>query len=276
MFGYVQTFAGALSERDNARYEAVYCGLCRTLGRRYGWLARFSLTYDMTFLILLLSSLYEPDEALYLFHCALHPWKKSWCAVSDISEYAADMTALLAYHKCLDDWRDSRKQLSLWYAKRLESRYETAKALWPKQAEAVERGLAELAEVETSEDSAPDAASNCFGRLLSSVFLYKRDRWQEDLTAFGYGLGQFIYMMDAVIDCEEDQKNGNYNPVLMLNRSPEEMREPLMLLIGRASEAFERLPLVQDGQILRNILYSGVWQQYNQVLQKQKEGKRNG
>ena len=62
MFGYVVVNQEALDAPSLRRYRAFYCGLCRTLGDRYGMAARMALTYDMTFLILLLGSLYEPEE----------------------------------------------------------------------------------------------------------------------------------------------------------------------------------------------------------------------
>ena len=62
MFGFVVANQQALSPEELQRYRAVYCGLCRALGSRHGATARLTLTYDMTFLILLLNSLYEPEE----------------------------------------------------------------------------------------------------------------------------------------------------------------------------------------------------------------------
>ena len=276
MFGYIQPVEDSLSNEERQRYEAVYCGLCRTLGSQYGQLSRFSLTYDMTFLTLLLSSLYEPEESTGVFRCGVHPWKKSQYAVNEITHYAADMTILLAYHKCLDDWNDAHKHIQHQYGKWLSHRYELVRQHRPEQSKAVEQELAVISAIEASSEMAPDTAANAFGRLLGAIFLYRADHWQDSLTQFGYGLGRFIYMMDAVIDYEEDKAHGSYNPLIGLERTAEEMREPLMILIAQASEIFERLPLIQDEALLRNILYSGVWQQYNRMLNKEKEGKTHG
>ena len=62
MFGYVQANLSDLSQEEQIRYRAAYCGLCHTLGERHGFTSRLSLTYDLTFLTLLLSSPYEPEE----------------------------------------------------------------------------------------------------------------------------------------------------------------------------------------------------------------------
>lgn len=276
MFGYMHAAINDLSVEEKQRYNAVYCGLCRTLGQRYGITTKFSLTFEMTYLILFLSSLYEPAETTGTFRCGIHPWKKSGYILNETTDYAADLTVALAYHKCLDDWKDDHRRLALAYSRKLEPSYQIVKQIWPEQVGAIEQGIQQLSEIETASEAAPDAAANCFGTLLSQLFLYKRDHWMETLTEFGFGLGRFIYIMDAVMDCKEDQKSGNYNPVLTLNKTPAEMKEPLMLLIGSASQAFERLPLVQDVHLLRNILYSGVWQAYNRMLHKDKEVNEHG
>ena len=90
----------------------------------------------------------------------------------------------------------------------------------------------------------------------------QEDYWANALRAFGYSLGRYIYLLDAVCDYDKDAKKNSYNPLLLMNRKPEEMREALEMLLGGASAAFEKLPLVQDKDILDNILYSGVWLEY--------------
>lgn len=276
MFGYIRANAEDLTQQEKDRYRAVYCGLCRTLGKRHGLSARFGLTYDMTFLILFLSSMYEPKEDYGTCRCMAHPWKKDNYSVNVITEYAADMTVALVYHKCMDDWKDEHKVIQRGYAAILKRAYQNVKRLWPEQVAAVEQGMEELAKIESASQSGPDEAANCFGRMLGVLFGYRDDLWRSALARFGYCLGQFIYTMDAVIDCEEDKKKSNYNPVLLLGRTPEEMQEPLLMQMGQAAQVFERLPMLQDENLLRNIIYSGVWQAYNRMLYEKEEAEKNG
>lgn len=99
---------------------------------------------------------------------------------------------------------------------------------------------------------------------MGELFVYDpSDWWADTLRAFGEGLGRFIYLMDAAVDLERDRKSGSYNPFVFTERTPEEMRSALMLLMGEAARAFEHLPLEQDVSLMRNILYSGVWQKFN-------------
>ncbi|MBQ8009986.1 MAG: hypothetical protein IJ265_00305, partial [Oscillospiraceae bacterium] len=92
MFGFVQANVQDLKPRDKERYQAVYCGLCRTLKERHGSLARMGLTYDLTFLALLLSSLYEPEESKNAGRCVIHPCKPRNYVQNRCTEYEADMT----------------------------------------------------------------------------------------------------------------------------------------------------------------------------------------
>ena len=122
--------------------------------------------------------------------------------------------------------------------------------------------IQELELIERDRDANPDQAINCSGRMLSELFVSQEDFWSNSLRTFGYELGRFIYLMDAALDYKKDFRNRNYNPLFKMGRKPEEMEGILSLPLGNAMEVFERLPLVQDAHLLRNILYGGVWQQY--------------
>lgn len=273
MFGFVRANVAAMTEEQKARYRAHYCGLCRSLGKRHGAAGQLTLTYDMTFLTIFLASLYEPEEKQGTLHCVPHPVKAHAYVQSEITDYAADMTIALAYHKMLDDWQDDGKHAAKAAADLLKKRYASVRQHWPEQCTTIEECLKELSAIERRKDPSPDVAANCFGRLMGSIFVMKDDYWRGALRAFGMSLGRFVYLADAACDYDKDKKSGNYNPVVLLDRTPEEMREALTLTLGSASEVFEAMPLVQDADIMRNVLYSGVWQTYNEAMEKRKENK---
>ena len=271
MFGYIQANEEDLTEDEKTRYHAAYCGLCRTLGQRHGQLSRLSLTYDLTFLTLLLTSLYEPDEKNAGKRCPVHPCRTRPYMVNRYTEYAADMTVALAYFKCMDDWKDEKKVSRRLYASVLHSAYENVKASWPEQCGAIESCIAELSDIESGVVKVPDSAANCFGRLMESVFVPEKDHWEPYLRQIGYHMGRYIYLADAAVDYQSDQKKGRYNPLVSLTTTPQEMRPVLMNVLGDASAAFEHLPLIQDVNLLRNILYSGLWIKYNQAMERGKK-----
>lgn len=273
MFGYIIANDKLLSEAQRSRYKGCYCGLCRSLKQRHGFSGRVSLTYDMTFLVLLLTSMYESEEQSCMERCMAHPLRKHYCWQSAMTDYAADMNVALAYHNCRDDWEDDGSVLKFWEAEFLTARYQAVCAQYPRQCGAIERCMAELSEIEHAGSTDPDAAANCFGRLMGELFVTD-DPWGERLRPFGESLGSFIYMLDAVIDLPEDKRRGRYNPLLALDAAgygQEDYKTILTMQLGACADAFEKLPLLQDVDLLRNILYSGVWQRYEAAMAKQKQ-----
>lgn len=266
MFGYVIANKDIMTEEQEARYRACYCGLCHALHRRHGSLSRVTLTYDMTFLVLLLNSMYEPEEAEGSSRCVMHPvrrhdWVSSW-----VTEYAADMNLALAYLKCMDDWKDERRFTSRCEAAVLSEEYFYVTQKYPEKCKFINDCLDELSEIERRGETDPDAGARCFGRLMGEIFAEGPDRlWSERLRLFGQELGEFIYIMDAVLDLEGDRAAGRYNPVAAYatEKTEDDLRYTLTMLIGECAAVFERLPVVRDADIMRNILYSGVWLRYN-------------
>jgi len=265
MFGYVTANIHGLSKEELLRYRSGYCGLCHTLGDRYGQAGRITLNYDMTFLILLLSSLYEPGEMPELKRCMVHPFKKHCLWQNRFTGYAADMNILLAYYNCIDDWNDDRNILARAEAGLLRRKAENIIEKYPRQSGAVKEGLAGLAEAENSRTADLDAVSGYFGMLMGELFVYDEDLWSPLLRRMAGALGRFIYMMDAYLDVGSDLRKKRYNPLAGLHGESdfsEQCRSMLEMLMSECAAEFEKLPLVQDAGLLRNILYSGVWTRY--------------
>jgi len=265
MFGYVIANKEDLSAQQLRRYQGCYCGLCKTLGERYGLSGRAALTYDMTFLVLLLSSLYEPAESdSGQERCAVHPARPHPYWRNEITDYAAAMNVALAYYNCLDNWDDDRSLPSLAEAKLLEKKCAGVRAQYPRQLRAIEYSLAELARLEKAKTAGPDAAAACFGTLMGELFVLREDHWSVPLRKMGAALGKFIYILDAWDDLPRDRRSGSYNPLLALDGPDLEgrCREILTMLIADCAAEFEKLPILEDAGLLRNILYSGVWTRF--------------
>lgn len=275
IFGYVICNKNELSKEELERYQSIYCGLCRAIGKQFGQLERMSLSYDMTFVALFLTALYEPQESIRPLRCGVHPLQKRIAMENEYIDYAANMSIALTYYKCLDDWKDEKKKFSYQCSKYLQKKYEEVEKKYPRQCRCIKESIAKLTEIENSPESIPDDAVNCNGKMLEELFVYKEDFWSGSLRNFGYELGRFIYLMDAAMDFEEDQKKGNYNPLVRLGMTPKDAKPIMLNAIGNAVKEFEALPIVQDAHLIRNILYGGVWQKYIIKLS-EKEKKSNG
>lgn len=263
MFGFVTANIVDLSDDEKHRYKAFYCGLCHMLKERSGTLSRLCLSYDLTFLVMLLGSLYEPPETERPVPCPTSPARPRSAILTEHTAYAADMAVALAFHKCLDDWNDDRKLSARQMSRLLDRAYRDAAARWPRQCGAIEEGLARISAVERDGDAGPDEAARLFGAITGSVFVYdENDPWSGALWRLGAKLGRFIYFMDAAVDLDDDVKHDSYNPFRSLSMDVEQMRVLLMHLIGEATDEFERLPLERDLHLMRSVLYAGVWQQF--------------
>lgn len=271
MYGYVTANRAGLTDDQARRYQSYYCGLCRRLRALHGVKGQLALSYDMTFLAMLLTGLYEPESREGMTRCLLHPARPHPTLVNEFTDYAADMSVELRYRKLLDNWRDDRDPASRAAAAALEKKHLALAARHPRPCAAIHLGLAKLAEGEAADRQDPDAMSSYFGAMLAELFDLRRDEWSGCLQEMGMSLGKFLYLMDAYEDLPGDLKKGRYNPLRTLAAQPgyeAACHRMLTALMAQCAAAFERLPILQDADILRNILYSGVWVRYNALQQK--------
>lgn len=266
MFGYIVTNPKALPEDRQKRFRAVYCGLCKVLRARHGLAGSATLSYDLTFLALLLNALYEPGETPGRERCVAHPAKPHDYVLSPVMEYVSDMNVALAYHKLMDDWLDDRNPFRAGEGALLRAAYRRVEGAYPDRCAVIEQWLGDIHALERSQTLEIDPPVNATGRMLGALFVWpEQAMWSDQLSAVGDGLGRFIYYMDAYEDLPDDARKGRYNPLKPL-RDREDYEAlchtALSMMIADATEAFERLPVVLDADIIRNVLYSGVWSRY--------------
>lgn len=284
MFGYVTIDKPELKVKEFYRYKSYYCGLCRTLKEEYGFRGRMTLSYDMAFLVLFLTSLYETPTKELQSHCPLHPVKKIPMLQNEISEYGAKMNILLVYFKCEDDWKDDKSLKGIAGMHLFRKKAKELCKEYKRQAQVIQKQLKVLAVYEEKQEETLDLVAGAFGKLMAELFVYKEDMWEQELRNFGFYLGKFIYIMDAYDDLEEDLKTGSYNPLKAVKKNSKDdndyentVQQILVMMMAEATAAFEKLPLLWDSEILRNILYSGVWAKYNKKQkEKQEKQERDG
>ena len=212
MFGFVTASFKELSKEQQKRYRAVYCGICRAIADSSGQLARMNLSYDMTFLALLLMSLYEPQEQLGTSRCAVHPLSKRPWTDNPYVRYAADMNIALAYYNCLDDWQDDGSRPKKWMADYLQQFLPPIQEKYPRQCNAIETCIRQLSQLEQERCPNPDEPANCFGALMAELLVYEEDLLAKDLRQMGIALGRFVYLADAMVDFASDERKEKYNP----------------------------------------------------------------
>ena len=280
MFGYINLNRKELAGESVKAYQAYYCGLCQMLKQSCGAKGQMLLNYDMTFLVALLSGLYELGHKETEFTCPLHPTKKQKAWTNEATEYAADMNVILAYHNFEDDWKDNKAYTKRALAKAFSKDYKRIQKKYPRQVKSILRYTEELARAEAAEEENIDVIAGLTGEMLGEVFAWKEDEWAEEMRCLSFYMGKFIYLMDAYEDLEQDKKRQEYNPFAKMVCEQEKDFETFAKLIltsmmSECAKSFERLPILQHADILRNVLYSGVWSKYEYIqLKKKKQEKK--
>lgn len=274
MFGYITVHKDELKIKDYNTYRGYYCGLCRELGAQHGQVSRLSLTYDMTFLIILLTGLYEAETTETRQRCPLHPGHRHLSLRNEFTQYAADMNVLLTFYNLRDDWSDDKKLSSLAMSKALEKSTKEIMQRYPAQAKAVVQYMKKLSDCEKSGERNLDTAAGYTGEMLGEIFACREDVWAPTLRRMGFYLGKFIYLCDAWEDLEKDKKSGSYNPLLFYENDDnfdEKIHTILTMMAAGCAKEFEKLPILQHADILRNVLYSGIWARYELTNAKRRE-----
>ena len=191
----------------------------------------------------------------------MHPIRKRPWIDNRFVQYAADMNVALSYYNFLDDWEDDRKYGARILAAQFGKHLPEIENRYPRQCGAIADCIRQLSELEKAGCSNPDEPASCFGNLMGELLTYEEDLWAPTLRQMGFYLGRFIYLLDAALDYDKDEKKGKYNPYLAMGTGKDwkKWEEYLVLTMARCTESFEKLPLVQDKPLLDNILYSGVW-----------------
>ena len=291
MFGYVKTNRPELLVKEDAAYKSVYCALCRALGKEYGFLSRFTLNYECTFLALLILVANRQESLSFeKRRCCCNPLKKCvYCKnCGDALSYAAGVSEILTYWKIQDNIADQRfirrffsKLASLLWRRK----HKKAAAKYPQAEEAVAEMMRRQTEAESAAEFSIDRCADptaCMLRtILSLPFEGDEKRVLEEL---GYHLGRWIYFIDAADDLEEDLKQGNFNPFirefeLTAERFEEKRREicvrcneVLNYSIPPILSALSLLPEHSFYPILDNILGRGLPEMQRNILFSKEEG----
>ena len=212
MFGYVKTDLPNMYVKDTVLYKAMYCGLCKGIGKACGQKGRLVLNYDLTFLSVLLHNISGVDVKIEKQRCIIHQIRKRPVAVPDLlTERIAALNVILAYYKLNDDVEDNNKGR----VKRafFKSCWKKAKEKEPKLNEIVKNRYNDLLKYERTNGDSIDMAADPFGLMMQDVFfeLLGKENCSENVTSLAYNLGKWIYLIDALDDFDKDIKKKNYN-----------------------------------------------------------------
>jgi hypothetical protein len=283
LFGYVLPEKPEMKIREYELFRAYYCGVCKSIGERYGLFSRLTLNYDSTFLALLLHSLTDEKLLIKSERCIAHPLNKhKVIKANTLIDYASDINIILAYYNLEDNWNDEKSILSRSAMLILKSAFKKLSKKYSEKCGIIEKKLSELRKLENEKSNSMDRAAEPFAKLMEEVMyytpLFKSEKKVEAIKWIGYNLGKWIYILDAFDDIKKDIKAKSYNPLLLqYNYKGDNIEEfkgairqkvefNLTYSLGQIAKAYELLEVKNNIGILENIIYMGMLRKTEQIL----------
>lgn len=283
MFGYVKPCKPQMRVCEYEIYKAAYCGMCKQLGKQYGPFSRLTLSYDFTFLALLDISLSGGERQISPGRCLVNPLKKSPCfEPCDELNFSGGVAMMMFYYKVLDNFEDgSFRDKLLALLCRPFARHASQKAAenYPAVALIMYEMISQQRTLEQEQCDSVDRACEPTAMALGGIctLLARGDGQRRVLERFGYLLGRYVYLSDALDDLEDDLEKHSYNPFLLrekiiapdpaqLAQIRENARGSLFLTIGELIKTYELLELHSFQPILDNIVHLGLRDTVERIL----------
>lgn len=271
MFGYVKINEPEMKVKEYEAYRGLYCSLCRSLGKNFGVLSRLTLSYDITFLLLVRLSLGFTVPEFRKGRCPFSPSKKCNYCINGEDElrFSAAVSMMLFYYKIKDNIADGsffRKMLMYIILPYALLKYRKAEKMYPDVAKMIEKGMLRQSETEKTKTPSTDKAAHESADILGKIFAYGFSDEKAKAYRFGYGIGKFVYLADAADDIVKDIKNKSYNPFVekykLIKEPDEEIKKEiegtLNMSAAVAAEAFSEIEKKTLTPIVENIIYDGL------------------
>lgn len=280
LFGYIRICKSEMKIKEYDTYKAIYCSLCRKLGKSYGFFSRLTLSYDFTFLALLYMSMSEKCFGFERKRCAFNPMKKcNYCKDDYFLEMPTAAAMIMLYYKINDNILDEKgiKKLGNILIKPIFGRARAKAVLaYPVLEDIIKEYISEQNKLEKAGCKELDRAADPTAKAMAAVLsLCSEEKTQKRiLERLGYCIGRYIYLLDAACDLPKDIEKGSYN-VLAFNSdgNPSEYAKQritpqLFICINEAGKAFELLDIKKFKSILGNIVYLGLEETLTKELSK--------
>jgi len=278
VFGYLQIEKEELLVKEFETYKAVYCGLCKQMGKDYSFLTRLTLSYDCTFYAMLLMSLHSSCGGFKKGRCTCNPLKRCNFAYSKNDDYqkAAAFSIITVYYKLIDDINDSGFFKSL-FSRMIKPFFshqrKKAKKRYPWIDEYVAEMMERQAVIEQDKSSSVDISADPTAQMLGKILAKDGNDKTESrvLYEYGYNIGRWIYLMDAADDMEKDAKSLSFNPFIQEDGSSLDNNIISLTLnqcLARAYDAYNLLDINGFKGILDNMMLRGFPKIQNKITDK--------
>ena len=279
MFGYITIDKGEMLVKDYEAYKAVYCSLCKQLGREYSFLSRFILSYDCTFYAVMALSLESECSGFSKGRCTFNPLKK--CnylkAQSEALSMSAALSVITLYYKLVDNIADGNffEKIGCLILKPLVSLWRNKAARnFPEIDDAVSLMSRSQFEVEKDNECSIDKAAEPTAIMLAKMMTMISDSHDDDSRVFynfGYFLGKWIYLCDAANDFDDDKKHSSFNPYVIKygedkTKHIDDINASLNTCLSEVFLSYKLMNIKRFDRIIENILVHGLVKKQKEIL----------
>ena len=289
MFGYVKTDKPEMKVKEYEAYRGLYCSLCKAMGKHFGVLARLTLSYDITFLVLTRLSFLGTLPCFEGGRCSFNPAKKcSYCTNAEEElRYASAISMMMLYHKVRDNISDGsvlKKLLMYLLLPWASLKYKKAKRMYGEIAEIIEECMLKQSDTEKKISVSTDEAAHQSAEALGRVTAYNIDDPEGNIYRFGYGIGKWVYLTDAFDDIEKDIKDKSYNVFvnkynLTQESYTEEIKADITATINMSSilfiDAYEKIENKTLSPIMENIIYEGMHKSLDRIIKGENQDEKS-
>ncbi len=281
MFGYVLPDKPYLYMKDDTLFNALYCGICKSIGSELGQIPRFTLSYDMAFMSCLAHNIMGVDVKIEKRRCIAHTIKKRPIAEPDeISKMLANLNVILAYYKLKDDKADENK--GNFKSSLFKKAYKKAKNNYREFDNIVKECYENLVKLEKENCESVDVVSDCFAQMLSNASIVVFDKYSNEYTKnLLYGIGKWIYLIDALDDYDKDIKNNNFNVFKNIYKANDykslisEHESDISYIFNSVfmliAENFKNIKTYYNTDLVTNIITRGIPTKTMQIIKKAKK-----
>ncbi len=281
MFGYVKTDFPHLYVKDTVLYKAMYCGLCKGIGKSCGQKGRLLLNYDLTFLSVFLHNIMGEDVKIEQQKCVVHQIKKRPIAIPDkLTERIAALNVIMAYHKLKDDVIDSGKgRVGKAF---FTSCYKKARALEPVLDDIVDKRYKDLLKYENTNGDSIDMAADPFGNMIKDVVkVISKEKYSDEMEKLSYNLGKWVYLIDALDDFDKDRRKKNFNVFVnaykdvdskeqLVSKYQSDLIGIFSSVLGEINQATNSLQFNFNHDLIDNVLMRGLSSQTKFIMENKK------
>lgn len=273
MLGYLHPKLKCSNPKLKEQYKALYCGLCHSLKKNYGYRGIACLNYEVTFLLLLIISASEKESVIFHGSCCLTPFVRVPFIdyLSREVKTSADISILVSGFEIKDNINDGGVFVWKIFDRLLNKLNETATNEISEFEASIKNKLNTFYYLEKKgSDDIDEILCSCgdiVEKFVEPLLPAVDGPVAEIISMIANYIGQWIYLVDACDDLQKDISTDSFNPLRHLS-DYRIVRDKMAGLVLHIRELISRLPLNEYGELLHYFSEVCIPEKSSRILEK--------